>query len=274
MAPLVSLVLPAFNEGLRLPPFLARLATQLAPQRAPAVELLVVDDGSREEDLRLEREAVERASAVLRAAGSPHRVRLVAAERNRGKGAAIRRGWAEAAPEARWLGFLDADGAIDAPELARVLRLLEQEGQAWDVLAGSRVRMAGRRVERLLFRHLQGRLFATLAELQLGLGFYDTQCGFKLFRASLLRPCLPELCEETWLLDLEVLALLRADGARCLEVPIDWAEPGGSKVRLGRDAVRMYVGLSRIQRRLAARTPRVLPAPLPEAERPRAATSR
>jgi hypothetical protein len=119
-----------------------------------------------------------------------------------------------------------------------------------DVLAGTRMLMAGRLIERSLLRHLQGRVFAMLTERAFNLGFYDTQCGVKLFRAALLRPLLPSLLENRWLLDLEVLALLKRVGARFREEPIDWSDPGGSKVVPGLDALRMAAGLWRLRRRM------------------------
>ena len=91
-----------------------------------------------------------------------------------------------------------------------------------------------------------------MADRQFHFGCYDTQCGVKLFRASLLRPLLPELREERWLLDVELLALLARRHARILEVPIDWAEVGGSKITPGLDALRMFWGLTRLRRRLMA----------------------
>jgi dolichyl-phosphate beta-glucosyltransferase len=66
----------------------------------------------------------------------------------------------------------------------------------------------------------------------------------------LLRPLLPSLLENRWLLDLEVLALLKRTGARFREEPINWSDPGGSKVVPGLDALRMAAGLWHLHRRL------------------------
>jgi hypothetical protein len=121
-----------------------------------------------------------------------------------------------------------------------------------DALAATRVLMAGHIVHRSLRRHLQGRVFATLVEELLHLGFYDTQCGLKLFRAGRLRPLLGALREERWLLDVEILARLRRAGAVLREIPIDWIDPGGSKMTPGVDALRMGAGLVRLRRRLDA----------------------
>ncbi|HWU87904.1 MAG TPA: glycosyltransferase, partial [Kofleriaceae bacterium] len=172
---MVSLVIPAYNEGERLPPYMAQLVEEGLRHPSPAVELIVSDDGSAPEHARRLREYAGAAQDALARAASPHRIAYVAAERNGGKGSAIRRGWHHAAPEAEWLGFLDADGSVKAGE---VFRLTAQAAASpdVDVLAGSRIAMAGRLVMRSRLRHLQGRLFAALAEQQLQLRCYDTQC--------------------------------------------------------------------------------------------------
>ncbi len=246
---LATLVIPAYREGLRLPRLLSALVEQAATAPSPPLELVVVDDGSGEAERDREQEAVRAAEAALEQAGAPHRIRFVAAPVNRGKGAAIRLGWASADPASEWLGFLDADGAVSAREAWRLVRMLPGLSDL-DVVAGTRILMAGRSIRRSLVRHLQGRVFATLVERAFQLGFYDTQCGFKLIRASRLRPLLPRLVEERWLLDVEVLTILARAGARMREEPIDWADPGGSKVVFGLDALRMARGLWRMRRRL------------------------
>jgi len=246
---LVSLVLPAFNEALRLPPFLAELVDQLLAMEQPVLEIVVADDGSRASEAAAEREAVVAARRRLEAAGSPHRVRFFGETTHAGKGGVIRAAWAGTTPEIEWLGFVDSDGAVGASEVCRLARRLSST--PCDVVAGSRIRMAGRRIERSLGRHLQGRLFATLVDVILDLGFYDTQCGLKFFKAATLRPVLGYASETRWLLDVELLALLKHAGASAIEVPIDWRDPGGSKVVPGLDALRMMMGLRRIARRLA-----------------------
>lgn len=244
----VSLVIPAYDEGARLPAFLEEVASVGAGVAAPAIDVLVVDDGSAPHHVTEYSAAVERASGVLSQAGAPHRVRLLRAPRNGGKGAAIRLGWRDSPPDAAWLGFVDADGAIPAREVWRLLALLDPT--RFDMLAGARIRMAGRRVERRLARHLQGRVFATFAERLIPNGFYDTQCGVKFVSARLVRGRLDELVESGWLLDVELIARLRRDGGRCIEEPIDWSDPGGSKVIPLLDPMRMLLGMYRLRRRL------------------------
>jgi dolichyl-phosphate beta-glucosyltransferase len=252
--PTLSVVIPAYNEGEHLPQFVGRLTQVLLEQPSPAVELIVSDDGSAPEHSERQRACVEAAQARLTEAGAPHRFVYLRSERNRGKGSAIRHGWSHGSLTAEWLGFLDADGAVSAEEFRR-LAVLAASSRDVDVVVGARVKMAGRRVVRSLFRHLQGRVFATLTDHRFQLGFYDTQCGVKIFRASLLRPLLGVLQEDRWLLDVELLVLMQRQGARALEVPIDWEDPGQSKVIPGLDAAKMFWGLLKMKQRLDRLSP-------------------
>lgn len=250
----VSVTIPAYNEGERLPPYLHALVEEAPQTAAPAVELIVVDDGSAPEHVEKERQAVLDCAQVLDDRASPHRVRFAQAPRNGGKGAAIRLGWRESNPSADWLGFVDADGAICAREFWRVATLLEDE-RKHAMVAGSRVKMAGKHIDRHVLRHLQGRVFATWAETMLKLDFYDTQCGFKFFRADMLRPMIDSLQENRWLLDIELILAIRSQGGLCREEPIDWADIAGSKITPAIDAIKMGAGIVQIRRRWASGLP-------------------
>lgn len=245
----IAVVIPAYNEGSRLPAFLGELAAVLVGRARAPVELLISDDGSTPEHAEAYRAAAGKAAHVFQAAGGVHSVSVVRSERNQGKAAAIHSGWAAVSPEARWLAFLDADGAVGASEFVRLCAMLEEPAD-FDVLAASRIRMAGQHVHRHLFRHLRGRVFATMVDALLELGFYDTQCGLKFFRGELLRPALPLLRERGWLVDVELLARLKHAGARMREVPVDWEDKAGSKIAGALDPLKMLAGVLHLKRRL------------------------
>jgi dolichyl-phosphate beta-glucosyltransferase len=244
----LTTAVPAYNEGDRLPAFLADWVSEGLRHAAVAATLVVIDDGSTPDNEVREREAAEAAETTLRASGAPHRVAYLRAPRNQGKGASIRMGWALADAGEEWLGFIDGDGAIPAREFWRVAALLPSAPS--DAVCGSRVKMAGRSVERSLFRHIQGRVFATCAEELFHLGFYDTQCGLKFFRAGRLRPLLPRLREDRWLLDIEVLDLFRSSHAAFSEIPIDCCQRRTSSLVFGVDPLKMAVRLFSLRRRL------------------------
>jgi dolichyl-phosphate beta-glucosyltransferase len=244
----LTAVVPAYNEGDRLPAFLSDWVSEGLHCSAIAATLVVVDDGSAPDHETRQRSAVDVAEKTLRTSLAAHHVAYVRAPRNQGKGASIRMGWHRADADEEWLGFIDADGAVPAREFWRVAGLLPSAPA--DAVCGSRVKMAGRSVERSLFRHIQGRVFATCVEELFHLGFYDTQCGLKFFRAALLRPLLPRLQEDRWLLDIEVLDRLMASRARFTEVPIDCHQHTKSSLVFGVDPLAIAVRLLPLRRRL------------------------
>ncbi len=220
-----SLIVPAYNERERLPPYLEEVREYLLTVWGNAYEVIVVDDGSRD----------GLAEWLAEAAGTWPRLRALHHALNRGKGAAVRTGMLEARGE--FLLYTDADGATPI-EAERDLRAAIEAGA--DSAIGSRlVRGGDVQRERHWGRSLAGRAFARLARGVVSVEAVDTQCGFKMFRrAAGLR--LFRLCREAgYLLDVEVLALASRLGYRTAEVPVTWREIPGSKVQFFRDAWRM-----------------------------------
>jgi len=83
------------------------------------------------------------------------------------------------------LCFVDADGAVPASEVGRLIEeLLADQRHRWDALFGSRIKMLGANVERRVIRHYTGRVFATWVALLTGIGTYDSQCGLKVIRRN------------------------------------------------------------------------------------------
>lgn len=222
------LIVPCYNEQRRL-----ERQRFVALARDPRVELLFVDDGSKDATARVLGELAEEGQGRIAAMSLPENV---------GKGEAVRRGLLRALSDgAEIVGYADADLSTPPEELLKLLEHLERpEVQA---VIGARVMLIGRRIERKRVRHYLGRVFASIAESILRMPFYDTQCGAKFFRATpLLRLALELPFASRWAFDLELLGRLLVGmgderGLRpgeLIEVPLDeWVDVGGSKLHLG-----------------------------------------
>ncbi len=134
------------------------------------------------------------------------------------------------------LAYLDADLASPPSELLRVLDVVVRDDSV-DFAMGSRVALLGTNIERSRLRHYQGRVFATLASIALGLTVYDTQCGLKAVRSTAaLETALGTPFRSRWVFDVELIdrmthaeVPLRADRIR--EVPLEeWRDVGGSRL--------------------------------------------
>lgn len=237
----LHLVVPCYRESARLPVFLPDLCA--AMDAIGGVRVLVVDDGSGAVEAAAARALVE----GLRSRHACLRPLLELPE-NVGKGGAVHAGWAAHEGET-WLGFVDADGSCSAAEVARLAGLAAAEGEPLPALFASRIKLLGRRVERLLKRHLLGRIFATLVSELLSIPVYDSQCGLKLVPRAAYEAVAARLRVNGFAFDVELLAALIDGGCVVREVPIDWHEVAGGKVRLLRDSWRMARDVRRIRRR-------------------------
>src|SRR5512142_440596 len=160
----LSVILPARNEAHHIHANLRRASEALAGQ---PFELVVVDDGRSDETY----------DEACRAAGEGLPVRVVRQETNRGKGAALFRGFAETTGEL--VAFLDADLEIAPENLLRLLERMESARAA--VVVGTKTGAGFPLARRLLSRAFR----ATVAWL-FGLSVSDTQTGIKLFRREVL----------------------------------------------------------------------------------------
>jgi len=230
----LSVVIPAYNEARRIVPYLEAITAYLG-RRGLSYELLVVDDGSRDDTAAL----VERADA-----------RLIRLPRNTGKGAAVRAGMQAARGALRL--FADADGATPIQELERLEAAINDGA---DLAIGSRT-LASRdnryQVKARLHRTLLGNLFNRIVRA-LGIQhIHDTQCGFKLFRRAVAQDLFSVACINGYGFDLEMLYIARRRGYRIAEVPINWTDQPGSKVRVLRDGLAMLREMLAVRRNDAA----------------------
>jgi dolichyl-phosphate beta-glucosyltransferase len=229
-------VIPAYNEAVRLPGYLKDVQAYFEG-RDESYEVIVVDDGSRDG-------TAERVGEV--AAGRPG-VIVHALDRNRGKGHAVRAGMTRAGGALRLMA--DADGATP---IAEVSRLEAAIAAGADLAVGSRVLPAdgvSRQVR--MHRLLSGHVFNFLVRRLGVVGVVDTQCGFKLFRGEVAAALFPRLGTDGFGFDVELLLLAHRRGYRVAEVPVNWADQPGSKVGVLRDGPRMLREVIAARRRLA-----------------------
>jgi glycosyltransferase involved in cell wall biosynthesis len=230
----ISIVIPAYNEEARLPATLTSVTGYLRSRANTFAEVVVVDDGSSDGTA----EVVERF-------GAEHtEVRLLRNPGNRGKGYSVRHGVLEARGE--WVLFSDADLSAPIEELD-TLAAAARERQA-SIVIGSRAinrKLIG--VHQSYFRENAGRVFNLCMRLLVGLPFWDTQCGFKLFDKRAAREIFRRQRIDRFGFDAEVLLIGRRLGFRTIEVPVHWNHVEGTKVSMFRDSVNMFLDLLRIR---------------------------
>jgi glycosyltransferase involved in cell wall biosynthesis len=223
--PELSIVIPSFNEEVRLPASLGKIAEYIRDRR-PNTEVLVVDDGS------TDRTAAVAESLRDRIPG----LRVISNGINRGKGFSVKHGSLEATGEV--VLFTDADLSAPIEEAEKLFAALK----SCDVAIGSRaVDRSLIEVHESVFREFAGIIFNRIVRLILWLPFVDTQCGFKAFRRERCRIIFEQQTIERFGFDPELLYLARHHGLSIKEVPVRWAHSPATKVSMMRDSVQMFL---------------------------------
>jgi dolichyl-phosphate beta-glucosyltransferase len=222
--PLLSVVIPAYNEARRLPPTLEKVQRHLAGRPH---EILVVDDGSDDD-------TAQRAAAagvqVLRNPG------------NRGKGYSVRHGMLAARGAHRLM--TDADLSTPIEELDRLLAKMDE---GYDVVIASRALPESNvEVRQPWYRENTGRLFNLCVRLLALPGLQDTQCGFKLFSAAAAEQAFAASRLDGFSFDVEALFVARRRGFRIAEVPVTWRNDEATRVDTFKGAV-AFLDLARIR---------------------------
>ena len=171
--PLLSVLVPLYNEEEFVGPLLERVISAPLPQGLTR-EIIVVDDGSTDGSAEIVQEV---------AARHPGLIRLLRHDRNRGKGAAIRTALDHARGE--WCIIQDADLEYDPGEYASVLKPLIA-GKA-DAVYGSRFMIVGERRVLYFWHAVANRFLTELANLVADLNLTDLETCYKAFRTSLVR---------------------------------------------------------------------------------------
>lgn len=208
----ISIVVPAYNEGHRLPSTIETLRS-FCERRYEDWEIIVVDDGSTDNT----RAVLESLSPEIR--GLHNAV-------NRGKGFSVKRGMAAAKLDP--VLFTDADLSTPIEEVIGLEAALEAGA---DIAIGSRSRRS-EKVQRTWKRKLMALVFRVLVKVLVVRGFGDTQSGFKLFRAEAAREISALQRLDRWGFDVELLYIARKLGWTVVEVPVAYRESAESRLRL------------------------------------------
>jgi glycosyltransferase involved in cell wall biosynthesis len=202
--PLISLLVPAFNEARTIEAVLRRAAAVDL-----RTEIVVVDDGSSDGTP----EIAERVAAEL----DPERLRVLRHGRNQGKGAAVRTGLG--AVRGEFVVIQDADLEYDPRDLPKLVGPL-LEGIA-DVVYGSRLRGGEPQRAHLFWHYAGNRFLSLLTNILFNTTISDMEVGYKAFRTDLVRSI--ELTSRGFGIEPEITAkLLRLGDVRLYEIPISY----------------------------------------------------
>ena len=201
----VSVILCAYNEGRVIWDTIARVDDVMRRSRLN-YEILVVDDGS-EDDTRQKavRYMEERGNGCLKVIGY---------DVNRGKGNAIKTGFAHA--RGKFVVVVDSDLDVDPALIPRYIEALKESDVAvaskWHPQSHTRVSLK---------REILSFGFNILSRISTGIKLKDTQTGLKAFRREVLERLAPKLVVNRYAFDLELIGACNHSGYKIVELPVN-----------------------------------------------------
>jgi len=144
------------------------------------------------------------------------------------------------------VAFTDADNATVAPELKKLLDVVEQKGI--DAAIGSRwLPESEQTVPQPLARRLASRVFNLFVRILFFFPYTDTQCGAKAFRKEAIEAIRNDIHVTGWTFDVALIWKLRRKGFQVAEYPINWSDNSQSRIRLHSDGPTMFIELIKLR---------------------------
>jgi dolichyl-phosphate beta-glucosyltransferase len=234
MNELVSVIIPAYNEYMRIIPALEKI-TRYMGEQSRSFEIIVIDDGSSDG-------TVESVGNFIKKTGG--NISLYLNGKNFGKGYSVKRGMLLARGDYRL--FTDADLSTPIEETERFLK---------EISAGYDVVIASRSIEgsdiakrQPFYREFMGRTFNRIIKQVLNVPYKDTQCGFKMFTADAAKTIFGLLKTEGFAFDVELILIALKKGYKIKELPVKWINSPVSRVKIFSDSLKMIAQVLALKR--------------------------
>jgi glycosyltransferase involved in cell wall biosynthesis len=178
----------------------------------------------------------------------------------RGRGRALRHAWLQS--KADIVCYMDVDLSTKLEHLPELIGAIAHDG--YDLATGSRL-MRESRTTRSFKRELISRIYNVFVKVVLSTGFSDAQCGFKAISRRAVEAIVPQIADQTWFFDTEMLVLAEKRGYRTKDIPVVWIEDDDSRVKILQTGWEDIKGVFRLRRELWSG--RLAAAPIPNPDR-------
>lgn len=232
--PTVDVVIPVLNEAHVLARSVAKVRDFLSKNLSAKWQIIVVDNGS----------ADGTGEVAARLAAEHQDVVALHLDR-RGRGRALRHAWLYS--QADIVGYMDVDLSTELAAVPRAVHAITDEG--FDIAIGSRL-LPTSKTKRSWQREFISRCYNIFVKTVLWTDFSDAQCGFKFLRRDLAGKLLPQVKDESWFLDTELLVLAEKQGYRIRDLDVIWIEDDDSRVKIVSTAWEDIKGVLRLRRQL------------------------
>ena len=228
----VDIVIPVLNEAHVIRQSVEKLRSYLHNNSFPyRWQILIVDNGSTDGTIERAREL----SKVYTEVQSLHLTQ-------RGRGRALRHAWLQSRADV--VCYMDVDLSTDLRHLKPLIDSIAAGG--YDVATGSRLQKQSQ-TTRSANREFISRVYNLLVKASLFTKFSDAQCGFKAMSRRAVEHIIPQVEDQSWFFDTELLVLAEKQGFRICDIPVRWVEDDDSRVKIMKTGWDDIKGLARLR---------------------------
>lgn len=236
----LSAVIPAYNEEPNFKKGLVEEVPKYLEKQDYSYEILIVDDGSTDRTAQLADEFAKKYKNI-RVIKNPHE----------GKAETVKKGVEEAKGEL--ILFTDFDQATPLSEVEKLLPFFPE----YDIVIGSRQLPGAKRDKEPIYRHIMGLGFNLVVQTIAVRGIWDTQAGFKCFKADIAKELFTKLKVYgkgkkvqgalVTAFDVELLFIAKKHGYKIKEVPIAWHHVATTRVNPIKDSIKMFKDVVKVR---------------------------
>jgi glycosyltransferase involved in cell wall biosynthesis len=233
-ATMVDVVIPVLNEAHVLARSVATVRQFLGEALPCRWRVVIVDNGSS-----------DGTDDVARALVAAHDDVKFLQLPQRGRGRALRHAWSQS--DADVMCYTDVDLSTELPALPKMVHGIVVDG--FDLATGSRL-LPDSRTTRSAKREFISRAYNLFVKAVLWTSFSDAQCGFKAISRQAMAELVPEVKDQSWFFDTELLVLAEKRGYRIADIPVQWIEDDDSRVKIVKTAWDDVKGVFRVRWKL------------------------
>ena len=227
----VDIVIPVLNEAHVLEKSVGVVREFLRKNLAYPWRIVIVDNGSTDGTFDV-------ATALARSFRDVESIRL----KVKGRGRALREAWMRSS--AQVVLYTDVDLSTELEALPKLVHALIEEG--YDIAIGSRLARASK-TQRCFKREIISRIYNIFLKTLLLTRFTDAQCGFKALTREVVDKVVPQVKDQGWFFDTELLVLAEKQGYRIKDIPVTWIEDDDSRVKIIPTALEDIRGVLRLR---------------------------
>jgi glycosyltransferase involved in cell wall biosynthesis len=227
----VDVVIPVLNEAHVLEKSVSTVREFLRDNLKYQWKVIIVDNGSTDGTSDVARKLTERFSDL----------ELICLD-VKGRGRALREAWQRSSADV--VLYTDVDLSTELAALPKLVDALVLEG--YDISTGTRL-ASGSNTKRCFKRELTSRVYNLIVKCILFTKFSDAQCGFKAVTRDVVKTIVPQVKDQGWFFDTELMVLAEKQGLRIKDIPVTWIEDDDSRVKIIQTAIQNIKGLLRLR---------------------------